>query len=332
MIRKLIVALTALTALSAAAAASEPAHPKLRAEAVIAGDIVRIGDLVENAGIVAQVPIFRAPDLGFSGTVSAEAVAEAVRPHALIGLDTGGVQEVVVTRASRLIDVQAVENCLAAALSAQFALGPANDLRLTYDHALRTLHVEPNAKGGPRVLHASYDSLTGRFDATLEIPGRAPLRLTGRAQATIEVIIVAHALARGEIIKQADLVTERRPRAEAGRDLVPGREQAIGLAARNALQPGQVLRTAETMKPELVQRNETVTLIYEVPGVTLTVRGKALEAGAEGDTIGVLNEQSKRTIQGVVIAPGRLIIPNGAPKLAANLPPAAAAPAGGLTP
>ncbi len=84
---------------------------------------MRIGDLVENAGIVAQVPIFRAPDLGFSGTVSAEAVAEAVRPHALIGLDTGGVQEVVVTRASRLIEAQAVENCLTAALSAQFALG-----------------------------------------------------------------------------------------------------------------------------------------------------------------------------------------------------------------
>src|SRR6476660_5261532 len=140
MIRKLIVALTALTALSAAAAASEPAHPQLRAEAVIAGDIVRIGDLIENAGIVAQVPIFRAPDLGFSGTVSAEAVAEAVRPHALIGLNTGGVQE--------------VENCLTAALSAQFALGPANDLRLTYDRALRTQYVEPNAKGGPRVLHA----------------------------------------------------------------------------------------------------------------------------------------------------------------------------------
>ena len=71
MIRKLIVALTALTTLSAAAAASEPAHPKLRAEAVIAGDIVRIGDLVENAGIVAQVPIFRAPDLGFSGSTPA---------------------------------------------------------------------------------------------------------------------------------------------------------------------------------------------------------------------------------------------------------------------
>ena len=162
---------------------------------------------------------------------------------------------------------------------------------------------------------------------------RAPLRLDRpRAARPSKSSTVAHALARGEIIKHADVVIERRPRAEVGRDLVADREQAIGLAARNALQPGQVLRTADLMKPELVQRNETVTLIYEVPGITLTVRGKALEAGAEGDIIGVLNEQSKRTIQGVVIAPGRLIIPNGAPKLAANLPPAAAAPAGGLTP
>ena len=38
---------------------------------MITGDIVRIGDLVENAGIVAEVPIFRAPDLGQTGTVSA---------------------------------------------------------------------------------------------------------------------------------------------------------------------------------------------------------------------------------------------------------------------
>ena len=75
------------------------------------------------------------------------------------------------------------------------------------------------------------------------------------------------------------------------------------------------------MKPELVQRNETVTLVYEVPGITLTVRGKAVEGGAEGDVISVLNEQSKRTVQGVVVGPGRVIISTGSPRLAANLPP-----------
>ena len=64
-----------------------------------------------------------------------------------------------------------------------------------------------------------------------------------------------------------------------------------------------------------------MTLVYEVPGITLTVRGKAAEGGAEGDVISVLNEQSKRTVQGVVVGPGRVIISTGSPRLAANLPP-----------
>jgi flagella basal body P-ring formation protein FlgA len=97
-----------------------------------------------------------------------------------------------------------------------------------------------------------------------------------------------------------------------------------GFAARANLRPGQPLRNADLMKPELVQRNETVTLYYRVPGITLTVRGKAAEGGAEGDVISVLNEQSKRTVQGVVIGPGRVIISTGSPRLVANLPPSQA--------
>ena len=72
------------------------------------------------------------------------------------------------------------------------------------------------------------------------------------------------------------------------------------------------------MKPDLVQRNDTVTLVYEVPGVVLTIRGKAVEGGAEGDVINVLNEQSKRTLQGVIIGPGRVAINNGSPRVASN--------------
>ena len=74
------------------------------------------------------------------------------------------------------------------------------------------------------------------------------------------------------------------------------------------------------MKPELVQRNETVTLHYEVPGIVLTMRGKALESGAEGDSVSVLNVQSKRTIQGVVTGPGHVTMtPPSPPRVVARL-------------
>ena len=330
MIRPIVIAAAALLALGAAAAAApDQQRPRLKPQATVSGDIVRIGDLIEHAGIVAKVPIFRAPDLGMTGTVSAEAVAEAVRSHALVGFDTGDVSEVVVTRASRTIAAKDIEDRVREALSAQYALGPRQDIVVNFDRELRAIQVETTAKGEPRVAYLNYDARAGRFDVTLDMPTgattRGTLKRAGRAAATVEVATLARSIERGELLRSADVVLERRPRAEIGRDILPDREQVLGLAARSPLQAGRPLRVADLMKPELVQRNETVMLVYEVPGITLTVRGKATEGGAEGDVISVLNEQSKRTVQGVVVGPGRVTISTSSPRLAANLEPARSA-------
>ena len=89
------------------------------------------------------------------------------------------------------------------------------------------------------------------------------------------------------------------------------------MAAKVALRTGQALRTADLIKPQIVQRNETVTITYEVPGIMLTVRGKALEAGAVGDVVSVLNIQSNRTVQATVTGPGRVTIAAAGPLIAA---------------
>ena len=78
------------------------------------------------------------------------------------------------------------------------------------------------------------------------------------------------------------------------------------------------------MKPEIVARNETVTLIYQAPGITLTLRGQAQEPGALGDTVGVLNVQTKRVVQGVISGPGKVTVVAATLHLAAT---AAAPPA-----
>lgn len=334
MIRTLIAALTASIAFGSAALAQaplEPLRPMLKAEATVTSDVVRIGDLVDNAGIVAKVAIFRAPDLGFTGTVSAEAVVEAVRAHALIGLDTAGLSDVTVTRAARSIAAKDIETTIAQALSLQSALGPAKDILVTLERPIQAMYVEASARGEPRIARISYDARSGRFDAVLEIPtgaaNRGTLRLAGRAQATAEVAVLAQAVERGAVLKDSDIIIERRPRAEVGRDAVTLRDQAVGMAVRTALQAGRTLRVAELMKPEMVLRNETVTLVYQVPGITLTVRGKAGEGGAEGDVISVLNEQTKRTVQGVIVGPGRVIVNTSSQRIVANLAPAPVADA-----
>jgi flagella basal body P-ring formation protein FlgA len=66
-----------------------------------------------------------------------------------------------------------------------------------------------------------------------------------------------------------------------------------------------------------VQRDQTVTLVYESAGLYLTIRGKALDNGTEGDVVSVLNLQSKRTVSGTVVGRGQVAVSVATPRLPA---------------
>ena len=183
MIRVVAFVAASLALVSSAAAQisfSAPQAPALKNEAIVTGDVVRIGDLIENAGAVAQVPIFRSPDLGQSGPVPAALVAEAVRPHHILDLDTRGLTEVMVTRASRAITAKDIEARIVHALSQQYVMGDPKTLALTFDGVVRTLQVEPSMSGDLTVARLRFDSRNGRFDTTLDIPGNATARCACR--------------------------------------------------------------------------------------------------------------------------------------------------------
>jgi flagella basal body P-ring formation protein FlgA len=305
------------------AALDAPLRPTLKREAVIANDVVRIGDLVDNAGVVADVAIFRAPDLGQTGSVPAHLVAEAVRRHQIVGLDTAGIGEVVVVRASRAITGKDIEARVLRALAGQYGLTGERNLSVGFDQAVRTLHVEPGATGELEVMRISFDPRTRRFDATLTVPGstvarKSSLRFTGTVTETTEAVVTLRAIAQNEIITASDVMIERRPRAELGGSSLPDVEDVLELAAKRPLRAGQVIRPADVMKPELVGRNQTVTMLFQVPGILLSFRGKALEPGAMGDVISVLNPQSKRTVQAVVTGPNQVTVSGSVPRLVSN--------------
>jgi flagella basal body P-ring formation protein FlgA len=241
-------------------------------------------------------------------------VLDAIRPYGLTSIDTAGIDAVVVTRPSRPITAEEIKQRIREALAGQQGLGgTAGDLRLALDQSLRTINVESSATGELQVARLAFSPGARRFDITLFLPGsallhRSPLRLTGTVVETAEAVVLARAIKRGQVIRPDDVVAERRPRVELGEDRVGGIDLAVGMAAQRPLHSGQALKQSDLMRPEMVQRNEMVTLVFEVPGVTLTMRGKALETGAEGDTIGVVNLESKRTVQGTITGAGRVTV------------------------
>jgi flagella basal body P-ring formation protein FlgA len=54
----------------------------------------------------------------------------------------------------------------------------------------------------------------------------------------------------------------------------------------------------------VVRKGEQVLLVYVAPGLKLTTRAKALDDAAAGDTIRLINPESKRTVEGTITGPG----------------------------
>ncbi|MEA2927584.1 MAG: flagellar basal body P-ring formation protein FlgA [Hyphomicrobiales bacterium] len=301
-----------LAAAASPAAAQMTATPQLKSDVTVSGEVVRIGDLVTNAGPAAATPIFRAPDLGRTGALPAQRVLDAVMPHGLIVVDARDITEVTVRRAARVIAVDDLEARIARALAGRNTLGDAKNLKLVFDREVRPIALEPTVMADLVIARMSYDAYSRRFDLTFEIAdsdaARRTWRYTGTAMETVEIASVSRALARGDVVKISDVTIERRPKSELTGEPVAQPSDVVGLAARRPVRVGAALRTADLMKPELVQRNETVTLSYQVPGIVVTLRGKALDSGAEGDTVSVQNTETKRTVQGTVTGPGRVTV------------------------
>jgi flagella basal body P-ring formation protein FlgA len=324
---RIIFAITLALTVSATAqvtGALGPAAPVLKRAVTVEDDIVRIGDLIDNAGPAASIPIFRAPDLGNTGAVPVNRVLEAARAHDVIDVNASGILEVMVTHASRAITSKQIEARIAQAITRQYGLAWTDKLAVTFDREVRTLHVEPTATAELQIARLTYDSRSGRFDAIFELPDsvvarRLPLRFSGSLVETVEAAMLVRPLARGEVVRTSDVAIERRPKSEVGSETFSTPDEAVGLSLRRTMRAGQMLRQADLIKPELVQRNETVTLLFEVPGILLTMRGKALESGVMGDLINVLNAQSKRTVQGTVTGAGTVTVTSMKPRLAANM-------------
>ena len=322
MLRPLLLAGLFATGLLFAASAARAgddaiAPPVLRAKVSVASDVVRVGDVVDNAGALSQIAIYRAPDLGTTGSLPVAQVINVLRAQGVIGIDTRDIKLVSVTRLARTVESKDIERAVAQAIEHRGGLGDAANISLTFDRDVADLRLDTANTGAMLATSARYEPRNGRFDVTFQIANDngnpTQLRFTGSAIETVEVAVLTRNVERSDILRSADVIVERRPRAEVGTDPA-AREQALGMQMRRAIRAGQPLRAADLVKPDLVQRDQAVTIIFQTAGLYLTTRGKALDNGTEGDVVNVLNIQSKRTVSGTVTGRGQVTIQVATPQ------------------
>jgi flagella basal body P-ring formation protein FlgA len=149
-----------------------------------------------------------------------------------------------------------------------------------------------------------FDRSSGRFTVTALPPSGSAtgqLPISGQVAATVEVPVLRDSVRRGDLVN-ADLVDYALiPANRLSGDYVLDIADLTGQAARRTLHPNRPIRSADLMPPIVVPKNKLVSMVYESGAMRVTAQGRAMDDGGAGDTITVLNTDSKRTVEAVIV-------------------------------
>ncbi|MEP3676257.1 flagellar basal body P-ring formation chaperone FlgA [Sulfitobacter sp.] len=113
-------------------------------------------------------------------------------------------------------------------------------------------------------------------------------------------------------IRPYHIITEMDVTFAAG-DLASGfarLSDVIGQEARVALYAGRPILVGDIGPPAIINRNQIVALRYNANGISIATEGRALERGAIGDRIRVMNLGSRATLFGKILEDGTIRVRN----------------------
>lgn len=286
----------------------------LRSHSLVEDQVIRISDIFEGTS-KGDVVVGASPNPGQRFVIEASQLAGIARRFNVDWRPISGAERSVIERPGRALSREAAIEVLRAELLG-FGLPADAELELSaFSPPILPLNAIPrlSAEGG------HYETTSNRFAATLIVMADGVpsirMRVAGRAIATTPAVVATRRLAVGEVVKPEDakLVQLRAERVRPGS--AQRLEDVVGMQLRRPISTDLPFMGADLMVPHIIAKNETVTMIVEGPGLSLTTQGRALEAAPRGGRLNVMNLSSRNVVEAEAIGPGRVRVSLGASPL-----------------
>lgn len=298
-LRSAFATLTAMLLATAAWAA-----PVLRSDVVVTAPLVTVGDMFDDAGLVAETALFRAPQPGTSGLVALDDVTAALARIGITQFEADGLTAIRVTRAASIIDEAVLSDLISADLKARGILGRGMSADTMFATPVAAINAEAVAEPAS-VVSLRYLPGNGAFTARFALAGiEQPLDVSGTIELMIEAPHITASLPAGTLLSADKIELRSVPVKFVDSTGAAGMEDIVGKMLTRQTREGMMLRPSDVTAPLMVSKNDSVTIYFRKGPMTLTVKGQAITSAASGAPVQVLNLMSRRVISATVIAPG----------------------------
>ncbi|WP_375451981.1 flagellar basal body P-ring formation chaperone FlgA [uncultured Devosia sp.] len=298
-LRSLFTALAATLLAGTALAA-----PQLKSEVIVTASVVTVGDMFEDAGLLAEQPLFRAPNPGTTGAVPLAAITAAANRAGLDSFDADGLQSVSVMRRASVVDEAVLTSLITRDLAERGIISHGMAAQTVFTTPFAPIDAEVSDQPAT-LLSLRYLPASNAFTARFALAGiDTPLDLAGTIDLTIDAPHLATSLPAGTVLTAADMIMAPVPVKYADTVGVASPEQLIGMQLNRQSREGMLLKPADVSTPALIARNDLVTIYFRQGPMTLTVKGQAITSAVTGAPVQVLNLMSKRVITAKALAAG----------------------------
>ncbi len=313
------LALFGVRAEAARAEADSAASPmQLKQDVTVDARLVTLGDLFRGSVPGPERPVLEAPAPGQSYQLDANWLGQLARNWELPWRPASQFDSIRLTRASLRIEPGVLRMAIADALADR---GLAGEIGLDIDGGMPALAISPDGEPTVAVRRLAFDPQSGRFSAALAAPAAGPsevaVTVTGRAYGLVDVPVLNRRLAPGDTVAEADIEWTTLPADRVGATVVVDAGELLGKTPRRPIRPGVPIRLTDLAVAIAVTKGTLVTIALQSPTMQLTIQGKAMQNGAVGETIRVLNTTSNRTLEGVVVSPSEVAVLPSTPSFGA---------------
>lgn len=223
--------------------------------------------------------------------------SRSVRRSAILALLLFG----VTLGPARALDRMPVEMLIENELQSHFV----DELIMEPEAVIAIEFTAPPPEGALRVEDLRLNPPDGRFIARLRMEDGAHVDIGGRARLQVEAWVPARRIEQGQVITEADLRLSEFPAGFLNLHALRAKEDILGQEARRALLADRPVQSQSLVAPRIVRKGDKVTIrLGGEGGLNITSEGKALEDGARGTMIRVVNTTSNNIILAEPIAPG----------------------------